>query len=269
MKRVFLAQWSIKQAMSQHPFTPETYSAAREALLDRIARGLEADSRFVAAWLIGSYGRGEQDAVSDLDLVVVVDDAHCQELCERGSMVHAGSVPARLAVFERYGEPVNIHENHFNAQEGATFSSVFYRDPPVLVDWGFVPAGLARRAAQSRLLFSLVEFPIADPDPILTLEARAHKIDERAAFFWMMAAVTAKYIVRGRDVDVQSFLLQLAWTVEEIEDWLENAGEPVSQTLYPTHVEQVERLRELCERVEALGVPAEPRAQVEAILSVE
>lgn len=254
--------------MSETAFTPEAYAAAREVLLDRITRGLEADPRFIAAWLIGSYGRGEQDAVSDLDLVVIVDDAYSRELCEPGSMVHAGSVPARLAVFEQFGEPVNIHENHHNAPPGASFSAVLYRQPPVLVDWGFVPASQARRPAQTRLLFSRVDYPPPDPAPRLTLEERAHKVDERVALFWMMAAVTAKYIVRGRDVRVQGFLLQLSEIVEEIEDWLENAGEPVSQALYPDRAAQVRRLRELCERVEGLGVPAEPRAQVEAILSI-
>ena len=52
-------------------FFPEThaeYAQARERLLERIAAGLAADRRFMAAWLSGSYGRGEQDAVSDIDL---------------------------------------------------------------------------------------------------------------------------------------------------------------------------------------------------------
>ncbi len=56
------------------------YVEAREALLADIGTALKNDERFVAAWLAGSYGRGEQGMFSDLDLHVVVADAYSERL---------------------------------------------------------------------------------------------------------------------------------------------------------------------------------------------
>ena len=42
------------------------YKAAREELLTQLVTTLQADERFVAAWLAGSFGRGEQSWHSDL-----------------------------------------------------------------------------------------------------------------------------------------------------------------------------------------------------------
>ena len=73
----------------------------RELLL-RIHRQLEADPRFVAAWLGGSYGRAEQDAVSDLDLFVVVKDASAFPLCRRQAAKASGTTPERFAIFQQF-----------------------------------------------------------------------------------------------------------------------------------------------------------------------
>src|SRR5437660_583467 len=58
-----------------------TYAQAREALLAHITDTLKRDQRFVAAWLAGSYGRGEQQWSSDLDLHVVVANDYSERLC--------------------------------------------------------------------------------------------------------------------------------------------------------------------------------------------
>ena len=59
------------------------HAAARDALLERIVAALRADERFVAAWLRGSFGRGDDDELSDLDLDVVLRDADAPVLCAR------------------------------------------------------------------------------------------------------------------------------------------------------------------------------------------
>ncbi|HEV2065959.1 MAG TPA: nucleotidyltransferase domain-containing protein, partial [Thermomicrobiales bacterium] len=46
----------------------------RDDLLVRVEDALRSDERVVAAWLAGSFGRGTEDAWSDLDLHVVVRD---------------------------------------------------------------------------------------------------------------------------------------------------------------------------------------------------
>lgn len=43
----------------------EQYTAARDELLAKIIAFLKDDPRFLAAWLAGSFGRGEQTWLSD------------------------------------------------------------------------------------------------------------------------------------------------------------------------------------------------------------
>jgi len=51
--------------------------------LDQIVAIVEADSNVRAAWLSGSVSRGDDDALSDLDLSVVVSDESIGELVDR------------------------------------------------------------------------------------------------------------------------------------------------------------------------------------------
>src|SRR5690349_1264163 len=51
-------------------------AAMRDAILARIVEKAATDERVVAAWLTGSFGRGEDDAWSDLDLHFAIEDAH-------------------------------------------------------------------------------------------------------------------------------------------------------------------------------------------------
>ena len=249
-------------------YAREAYAAARDDLLRRAARTLEADPRFAAAWLTGSFGRGEEDTFSDIDLVIAVYDQNSAELCGREPLVSAGSSPARLALFRKIGEPANIHENHHNAPPTGSFSAVLYREPSVIVDWTLIPLSSAERTVQSRLLFDKVGVPeqALKPDALLQAEERMEKIAERAAFFWMMAAVTAKYILRGRSRTVQGLLHQVAQVVGDLERLHEIRGESIPDLLYVTQGEQAERLLALCDRVQFLGVPGSARAQVEEIL---
>lgn len=63
----------FSQAMEPHPsgvLLPPGYTP----LLDSAIEVLEADERVRAAWVHGSLARGEGDALSDLDVIVAVDD---------------------------------------------------------------------------------------------------------------------------------------------------------------------------------------------------
>jgi predicted nucleotidyltransferase len=63
------------------------YGRRRDALLNRIVDLLSADRRVGAAWLSGSFGRGEADEWSDLDLHVAVEDTSLREfLAERSTL---------------------------------------------------------------------------------------------------------------------------------------------------------------------------------------
>ena len=55
-------------------------TAAQKALLERLIAVLEGDERVESAWLSGSFGRGDGDAWSDIDITAVVDEEdlpHC------------------------------------------------------------------------------------------------------------------------------------------------------------------------------------------------
>ena len=53
----------------------ERWAKLRDAWLDATASVLAADRRIVGWGLVGSFGRGEADSWSDLDLLVFVRDA--------------------------------------------------------------------------------------------------------------------------------------------------------------------------------------------------
>jgi predicted nucleotidyltransferase len=125
------------------------YGRRRDALLDRITAVLGADPRVRAAWLAGSFGRGQADAWSDLDLHVAVADA---------------ALPAflveRPALYARVGRPILVQpEISSNSQPGGRFQLVLY-DGPVEVDWNIGPLGQARRPIASRVLFAHVPVPV-------------------------------------------------------------------------------------------------------------
>src|SRR5689334_4296187 len=135
------------------------YQANRDNLLARIVGTLGADKTFVAAWLTGSFSRNEADAVSDLDLNIVVDDEHSERLCARPRLVSAGTTDDRLKIISGFGQPAVIHENHNNAPDGGSFTFVLYSGSALMVDWIFIPQAKALRPAQSMLLFDKVGIP--------------------------------------------------------------------------------------------------------------
>jgi len=81
------------------------YVEARETLLADISATLKNDERLVAAWLAGSYGRGEQGMFSDLDLHVVVANAYRERLCATPWMSGAKTTGERLALFSQFTPP--------------------------------------------------------------------------------------------------------------------------------------------------------------------
>jgi hypothetical protein len=246
------------------------YAQQREDLLLRIHRQLEADPRFVAAWLGGSYGRGEQDAVSDLDLFVVVQDGVAFPLCRRQAASASGATPERLALFQQFGAIANIHENHKNAPLNGSFSAVLYRDPPVIVDWVLVPQTGALRPPATRLLFDRAGLPVSAPNETTD----ADRLAEGMAFFWMMAAVTAKYIVRGKAERIQELLEFVESIVGEIQALVGRPARKANVTLSPDRQSQAAHLLHLCDEVESItsvpeGIsPPSPRREVETILNL-
>src|SRR5687767_9473386 len=113
----------------------DSRKSARNSLLEKITSVLQSDNRFVAAWLTGSLGRHGGDALSDIDLTVVVNSQQSAYLCNRPWMIAGRTTEKRLELFSLFGEPVIIHENHHNAPENGTFTCVIYADEALAVDW--------------------------------------------------------------------------------------------------------------------------------------
>jgi hypothetical protein len=234
----------------------EAYTQQRDTFLQSLVERLSVDDRFVAAWLTGSFAKGQQDALSDIDLTLVVADKHCQALCERPWMVSAQTTQERLALFSLFGQPSFLHENNHNAPQGGTFTFVAYAESAILVDWVLRPQKDALRPESSRLLFDKAGLPIQPPTQPETYEQRAEKASEIVAFFWMMAAVTVKYIRRGDMVFVTTWLEELTKLVYEVERRINGQGweykRGSSSELKVTPQEQLEAIQQLCTRMEKL-----------------
>lgn len=160
------------------------YGALRDEHLARIVRELQQDERVAAAWLAGSFGRGEADEWSDLDLHVAVADAD-----------YAAFLNERADLYRRVGDPLLVQaEMASNSVNGGRFQLVLYAGC-INVDWNIGPLSLATRPAAARVLFEHRIVPLATPAPITALE-RGEKAAHWLVFFWAMAPIAIKYVGR-------------------------------------------------------------------------
>jgi hypothetical protein len=215
--------------MTPAKMTPDEFLAARTNertdLLNRITAMLEQDERICAAWLFGSLASGEDDALSDLDLWVVVEDAHLGPLiCERDNYVARVDEPLlRLSVWG-------------NAPPHGAYMLVHYPGlaGPQHVDWYWQPRAQAYIPDDMLVLFDRVGLPRnarALPiwnrnlyHPPLRLEklgesGRRRAITQNITYFWAMAPIVGKSIARGYDSTVAFLLESMQWGLHEIR-WL-------------------------------------------------
>jgi hypothetical protein len=257
------------------------FANARDELLARLVEELAAEPQFIAAWLTGSFGRSAADAISDLDLNIVLSAEAAESLCVSPWRSAGQTTPARLALFSRFGRPVIVYEAHDNAPTpGGTMTTVIY-DSGLIVDWFLLPQAEARQPARARLLFARQPIPPAALPLAEGPIERGRRASHQLGYFWMMAAIIVKWIVRGNAVEVNNWLATLGWLVEDVRRLL--AGEPevfrprpaFSLKLLPA--EQAAALRALCREMSALMplvaelggyVPKEPMAAVEARLAL-
>ena len=247
-------------AMSAASQTPVpwavTHAALREALLQRIISTLSADDRFVAAWFSGSFGRGEEDVYSDIDLVAAVAPPAADTLCAHPWWNAGRTTPERLELIRCLGTPVIVHDAHVNAPEGGTHTNVVFDDGTRL-DLNLVPLDRAQCPAGARLLFQTVPVAIAPAPAPETTEQRREKAAQIVALFWIMVLATAKYRLRGWEVNVHMMLNALRGQVDEVRRLI--AGEPPrfrryapSIPLATTPAAQAGAIRALCDEMLAL-----------------
>ncbi len=256
------------------------YVEAREALLTRITSALENDPRFVAAWLAGSFGRGEQTWLSDVDLHVVVAEEHSENLCATPWPWGARTTPERLALFQQFGTPTILYEVHANNQIGGTFTHVVYQESAQNVDWMLIPQSKAHQEYPSLVLFDKVGIPEPPRKEPLSCEQSAEVASTAVGFFWMIASSNVKNLIAGDLTQFHQLLTWLKRSIREVKAALQFKEAPylhIDQELYFTQAECIVALRQLCDEMEelmpeviALGgyVPSEPCVIVEKRLAL-
>jgi hypothetical protein len=257
------------------------YQKNRDRLLSTIVETCSKDERFVAAWLTGSLSRNNEDAVSDLDLSLVVSDTHSESLCRKVEQVSSQTTSERFNLFSQFGTPVIIHENNNNAPEGGTFTFTLYEKSCLMVDWVLIPQSKALRPLQAHLLFEKSSIPFASTPQPESYEQRVIQASERVAFFWMMMAITAKYLIRKDQVFVTEWVEELSKMVHEVErlilgkTWEYIRGS--RSTLEPTLMGQKRSIIKLGEKMEDLlpelvnmggQISPSPMTEIKTLLSL-
>ena len=199
------------------------YATLREALLARITEALSQDERFPAAWLFGSFGRGEHDTYSDLDLTILVASEHVAALCGSPWRSAGRTTPERWALVARFGTPLSVNEVHANAPDGGAHTNVIYADGARL-DLNLVPVSGAIRPLDTHLLWDRLGIPVTPAPEPETLEERRRIAGQQMALFWIMVEICNKYRLRGWGVMVQPILAQLTGQLENVRRLI--AGQP-------------------------------------------
>ena len=219
----------------------------RAGLLSYIEGIIRSDGRVSAAWVSGSTARGEDDALSDLDLYIVVADNAIDDFVDN-RRVHAAR-PAR---------PVLLMENLANAPTGGAYLLALYEGEagPQHVDWFWLPESEARLPDQATVLFDRAGLsresstsgtmhrpsgPPLGPNPPL-----ADLLEHKIAFFWAMSVIVAKHIARrngetvarmtrvvlGRWWRLRSCAVAVCRPRRDAERWLPTSKQPPRRCSY-------------------------------------
>ena len=218
--------------------TIDTLLAIRERerhdLLLQILDFLKRDRRVCAAWLTGSVSRGDDDGLSDLDLMIVVtDESACDFVRNRRKYA---SEPA---------DAILMMDNLRNAPRGGAYLLALYAGEvgPQHVDWFWQPESRARIPDDEKVLFDRVglqRMPGAEwhraqhrptGPPLPDHSTRADVLTHKIAFFWAMSVITAKYIARR---DSQTAARMAALIARTLCETARLAGLP-----RPDHVESI------------------------------
>jgi predicted nucleotidyltransferase len=216
---------------------------------------LEADARVAAAWLVGSRGRGDADALSDIDLVVVAHDAYLAEL-----------VSERRELVARLSPPLLIQDLPRNAPPGGAYLLVLYAGEtgPLHVDWYWRAISGATLPYDARLIVERpgVSVPRQPPPAAATDDERALAVAHDVIFFWAIAPIAAKYLARRQPVEAFDLLRSAANALErtrrEIDPAADGPAVPLSELLTTDAGAQVRALHRLCQEMAALLPRVEP-----------
>lgn len=193
----------------------EQFRQERELFLQRTEQWLRNDTRVVAAWLFGSLGRGDADALSDLDLFVIVADEHFATIVEQ-----------RHAYLAQVAAPLLILEAPQNWPPGGVYNMALYdgADGPHQVDWYWLPQSRAQIPSETRVLFERITLPrLATPawfeyapvPPRPALEIATQQVN----MGWVMLLIAAKHLAREPEQFVITPPLASLHQVADFLDW--------------------------------------------------
>lgn len=197
---------------------PEIVTALREhredrdALLASLTASLQADPFVRAAWLWGSFGRGEADDLSDLDpWLVVADDA-------------VGAMGTRLRQYALLtGTFITGGEEHQHGPPGGGFFNSLHegRHGLLHLDCYWQPESAIEQVPERAVLFNRLQdpHPTIPPQPTaseeldasITADAllevdtsteEAKRITGGIGFAWLMLSIAAKTLARHPDSDM-------------------------------------------------------------------
>jgi hypothetical protein len=269
--------------------TYEQYARNRDALFSRLLASLQADERFVAAWLTGSFGRGTEDNLSDFDLRIVVADAYVNILCscepDATTYTTNGTSEERRTLYRQFGEPLILREAPSFASdgEGGCFNHVVYRETATTIDWVFIPQTSARIPSEEcRLLFDKVGLSMRPPPVAESLAERVAQAGREIGTFWFMTNVAIKYLLRGNTFAFYGFLNATEFSLQESKRLI--AGKPQrykyeepTESIATAPQGHIALVRAMCsemlevmKQAEAMGapVPEDPMSVTEVWLSM-
>jgi len=194
----------MEDTLSGHAPSRDRRFAEAAALLRRITEGLEADGRVLAAWLVGSFGRGD-DPWGSAWVQAVVADEHRDTF-----------ILARRENAARPGEPLLVVEAAQNAPPGGAYLMALYDGEagPYEVDWYWQAQSGAQVPSDAHILFDRVGLPpsgrpnefnhsetpaaLREAQEAMTPAARrAEEGRNIVSLFWAMLLISASHIARG------------------------------------------------------------------------
>jgi len=247
----------IEDTLSGHAPSRDQRFTEAAALLRRIMEGLEADDRVLAAWLVGSFGRGNDPWGSAWVQVVVAD-----EQIDTFIRTRRGNAA-------RPAEPLLVVEAPQNAPPGGAYLMALYDGEagPYEVDWYWQARSGAQIPSDGHVLFDRIglppsgrlnEFNHSDTPPALreaqaAMTSAARRADEgrnTVSLFWAMLLISASHIARGPVGDDVPFLPMLQNLLGDTRQFI---GLPRESAPTPTAPDaRLAALRQIGARMEAL-----------------
>lgn len=173
------------------------HAADRLGIIECLSASFEEDQRIRAAWLWGSFLRGDQDDLSDLDIWLIVPNGFVDEMVQAlGGMCGAA------------GTVVTSGENAHNAPKNGGYFSALLAGSHGLqhldIYWQ-TPSDCA--VPDGPVLLNRLDEPLPPMRPqrartAVAEETELEKCAGRISFVWLMLSVAAKYLARDPSSDM-------------------------------------------------------------------